>query len=313
MTEQFHYGGQALIEGVMIRGQRGVTLAVRCPDGTITQASLPLSSFYAGRLRRLPLSRGIVVLAETLTLGMRALMYSARVSLGEDEIPKGAMGGTVAFALLFAVALFFALPYFLSRLLGVHASGSFLSSLAEGGIRLGVFLAYLKLVGMWSQVARVFAYHGAEHKVVNALEAGVPLEPRAVKGFSTAHLRCGTAFLLLVLVIAIPIFALIGSPSPYLALPLRLLFLPVIAALSYEIIRLGAHHPSFPPLRLLLAPGLLLQRLTTREPDEAQIEVALTALQGALAADGEKGPRSPSPSPIKGEGDAPLPPLAGGI
>lgn len=287
MKREFYYGGQALIEGVMMRGQRHSSFAVRRPNGSIALATLPLHPLYSGSLRRAPLLRGILVLAETLTLGMRALIYSAKAAIGEEEeIPKGAMGGVVLFALLFAVALFFVFPYLISRLLAPLVSHNLLNNLMEGLLRLLVFIAYLKLIGRWSEISRVFAYHGAEHKVVNAFETGVPLEIPQVKLFSTAHLRCGTSFMLIVMVIAIPIFALIGAPSPLLALPMRLALLPVIAALSYEIIRLGAAHAGNGMVGWLLRPGLWLQSLTTREPDEGQIEVAIAALNEVLAAEG---------------------------
>lgn len=286
MKPEFHYGGQALIEGVMMRGQRHAAIAVRRPGGDIAVTTQTLSSLYTGRWRQRPLARGIIMLAETFTLGMRALMYSAKVAIGEEEdMPRGAMAGAVVVAVLFAVGLFFVLPYLLGRLLGPQSASTLVIHLIEGGLRLAVFAAYLLLVGRWSEVARVFAYHGAEHKVVNAHEAGAALEPEAVRRFSTAHKRCGTSFMLLVLVIAIPVFALIGRPPIWAALPMRLALLPVIAAMSYELIRLGGSHPHHPLVRLILAPGMVIQAMTTRQPDDKQIEVAVAAMKGVLAAE----------------------------
>jgi hypothetical protein len=288
---QFHYGGQALIEGVMMRGQHHAAIAVRRPSGDIAVTTRALSSLFTGRWRQRPLARGIIMLAETFTLGMRALMYSAKVAIGEEEeMPRGAMGGAVLVAILFAVGLFFVLPYLLGRFLVPQSASTLVIHLIEGGVRLAVFVAYLLLVGRWSEVARVFAYHGAEHKVVHAQEAGVALEPDSVRGFSTAHKRCGTSFMLLVLVIAVPVFALIGRPPIWAALPMRLALLPIIAALSYEVIRLGGSHPNHPLVRLILAPGMLIQAMTTRQPDDRQIEVALAAMKGVLAAEAGASP-----------------------
>ncbi len=286
MKPQFHYGGQALIEGVMMRGQRHAAIAVRRPGGDIIVTTQALSSLYTGRWRQRPLARGIIMLAESFTLGMRALMYSAKVAIGEEEaMPRGAMGGAVLVAMLFAAGLFFVLPYLLGRLLVPQSASTLVIHMIEGGLRLTVFAAYLLLVGRWSEVARVFAYHGAEHKVVNAQEAGAVLEPEAVRRFSTAHKRCGTSFMLLVLVIAIPVFALIGRPPIWAALPMRLALLPVIAAMSYELIRLGGSHPHHPLVRLILAPGMVIQAMTTRQPDDKQIEVAVAAMKGVLDAE----------------------------
>jgi hypothetical protein len=270
----------------MMRGQRHAAIAVRRPGGDIAVTTQTLGSLYTGPWRQRPLARGMIMLAETFTLGLRALMYSAKVAIGEEEdMPRGAMGGAVLVAMLFAVGLFFVLPYLLGRFLVPQSASTLVVHLIEGALRLAVFIAYLLLVGRWSEVARVFAYHGAEHKVVNAHEAGAALEPDAVRGFSTAHKRCGTSFVLLVLVIAIPVFALIGRPAIWAALPMRLALLPVIAALSYELIRLGGSHPHHPLVRLILAPGMLIQAMTTRQPGDNQIEVAVAAMKGVLAAE----------------------------
>ena len=297
MTEKrFHYGGQAVIEGVMIRGKKTVATVVRRPNGELTVDSRPLPSLYTGRLRTVPLMRGIIVLIETLVLGIRTLMYSANVSLEEeDEKVEGPfMWITMAIAFVLGVAVFFLVPLFITRTFTIGSTVLF--HLVEGVIRLAIFVAYLRLISLVPDIKRVFAYHGAEHKVVNAYEAGVPLEVEAVSTYSTAHVRCGSSFLFVVLVIAILVFALIGLPSLWIMVVSRILLVPVIAAIGYEIIFFGARHTGNPLVRAVLAPGLWLQALTTREPDERQIEVALLAMNTVLEADLQ--PEEPLPSSV---------------
>jgi len=286
VTEKVHYyGGQAVIEGVMIRGRETVATAVRRPDGEVVVDTQPLPSLYTGRLRKLPLVRGIIVLIETLVLGIKTLMYSANVALEEEGEKIGGpfMWITMVVALAFGVAVFFLVPLFLTRLFTIE--NTVLFHLAEGLIRLAIFIAYLRLISLMPDIKRVFAYHGAEHRVVNAYEAGMPLEAEAVSGYSTAHVRCGSSFLFIVLMIAILVFALIGQPSLWIMIVSRLMLIPVIAALGYEVIYFGARHAKNPVVRAVLAPGLRLQALTTREPDDKQVEVALLALSTVLAAD----------------------------
>jgi len=294
--KRFHYGGQAVIEGVMIRGKKTVATVVRRPNGELTVDSRPLPSLYTGRLRTVPLMRGIIVLIETLVLGIRTLMYSANVSLEEeDEKVEGPfMWITMAIAFVLGVAVFFLVPLFITRTFTIGSTVLF--HLVEGVIRLAIFVAYLRLISLVPDIKRVFAYHGAEHKVVNAYEAGVPLEVEAVSTYSTAHVRCGSSFLFVVLVIAILVFALIGLPSLWIMVVSRILLVPVIAAIGYEIIFFGARHTGNPLVRAVLAPGLWLQALTTREPDERQIEVALLAMNTVLEADLQ--PEEPLPSPV---------------
>jgi len=289
MEKSFHYGGQAVIEGVMIRGKEGVAISVRQPNGELNTAKQPLASIYKGRLREMPLVRGIIVLVETLVLGTQSLLHSAQVAAaeeGEEKIPAALLWGTVAVSLALGVALFFMIPLFATRyLIDPYIDSALLSVVLEGLIRIGIFIAYLKLVSLIPDIKRVFAYHGAEHKVVNAYEAGVPLEVGSVKNYSTAHARCGTAFIFIVLIIAIFVFALVGRPPLWIRILSRIALIPVIAAISYEIMKFGAGHINNKIVRILLAPGLMLQAITTREPDDSQLETAISALEEVIEID----------------------------
>lgn len=285
MKKVFHYGGQALFEGVMMRGQRHLALALRTSQGELRVVTQPLPTIYTGRLRSFPLVRGFIALVETLVLGIQTLLYSAEVYAGEEaKISPGLLWGTLALALVFGVALFFVAPLLLARLLDPYIGSSLVSNLIEGFLRLGIFVAYLKGVGLFPDIKRVFAYHGAEHKVVNAFEAGAPLEVESVRNYHTAHVRCGTSFLLAVLVLSILVFSLLGRPGLWQSILSRLVLLPVVAALGYEFIRWSAEHTGG-PFRSLMGPGLALQAMTTREPDEGQLEVAISALKGVIQAD----------------------------
>lgn len=287
LTKKFHYGGQAVIEGVMMRGRNSMVTAVRRPDGEIAIDTQRLPPFATSRVRRVPVIRGVIVLLETLVLGFKSLLYSANVSMEEEgeKISGGAAWGMVAASLAFAVAVFFIAPLFLARTLDIYIESSVLFHLVEGFIRLAIFIAYLKLIGLSSSLSRVFAYHGAEHKAVNAYEAGVPLDVESVKKYDTAHRRCGTSFLFVVLIIAIIVFSLIGRPSLWFMVLWRIILIPAIAGVSYEITQFGARHASNSLVRVFLAPGLWLQRLTTREPDDSQLEVAVSALKRAVELD----------------------------
>jgi len=289
MAKSFHYGGQAVIEGVMMRGKEGVAISVRQPNGALSIERQPLASIYKGRLREMPLIRGIIVLVETLVLGTQSLLHSAQVAAaeeGEGKIPTAVLWGTVAVSLAVGVALFFMVPLFATRyLIDPHIHSALLSNIFEGLIRIGIFIAYLKLISLIPDIKRVFAYHGAEHKVVNAYEAGVPLEVESVKKYSTAHARCGTAFLFIVLIVAIFVFALVGQPTLWIRILSRIALIPVIAVISYEIMKFGAGHIGNLVVRILLAPGLLLQSITTREPDDSQIEAAISALNEVIKID----------------------------
>lgn len=270
-----------------MRGRKTRVTAVRRPGGGLALDIQPLPTIYSGRMRRTPLIRGVIVLIEAMVLGIKSLLYSANVSLEEEEekISGGLVWALVAVSLTFAVALFFMAPLFLTKLLDPYISSSLVFHLIEGFIRLAIFIVYLKLMTLVPDIKRVFAYHGAEHKAVNAYEAGVPLEVEAVKEYNTAHVRCGTSFLFVVLIIAIVVFALVGRPAVWLMVLSRIVLIPVIAALGYEIIYFGASHIRNGFVRAILAPGLWLQTLTTREPDDSQLDVAVTALRKVIEVD----------------------------
>lgn len=290
--QRFHYGGQAVIEGVMIRGQKNMVTVVRKTNGEMVIDKQPLSTLYTGWMRSAPLIRGIVVLIESLVFGLKTLMFSANVALEEEaEKTNEKVGGwwmwaALAFSLVFAVALFFLSPLFLTRLLQIDSS-SILFNVVEGIIRLAIFLLYLWLVSLMPDIRRVFAYHGAEHKAVNGFEAGVPLEPDAVRKYSKAHIRCGGSFLFSVMIIAIIIFSIFSvlKPDLWLLVLSRIIFVPVIAALGYEFIHFGANHADNRFIRIFLVPGLWIQALTTREPDNEQLAVGIMAMKTALEAD----------------------------
>ncbi len=281
------YGGQAVLEGVLIRGQRHAAIAVRRPDGSIALKCEPLSSVYTGALRKVMILRGILVLAETLTLGMRALTYSANVAAEAEgeEIGKGAMALTFAFSIIFAIGLFFMVPVLISVVVEGPLGSELLANLVEGIIRLGMFLAYIYLIGRMDQISRVFMYHGAEHMTVHAQEGAQPLDVESVRRYPTAHPRCGTAFLLTVVVVSIIVFTLVDRHPLWWLITSRIVLVPLVAAISYEAIRFSGFHSGNPVVRILFAPSLWLQALTTRQPEDRQIEVAITAMKHAISAD----------------------------
>ena len=295
--KKFYYGGQAVIEGVMIRGRGSVVTAVRRPGGDIGVDVRPLSSIYTGRLRRLPMIRGIIVLIEAMVLGIKSLLYSANVAVEEEqeEIGGGAIFLMLLAAAVLVVALFFLTPLLLTGLLSQYISSSVGKNVIEGIIRLIIFIAYLKAMALMPDIKRVFTYHGAEHKTVNAWEAGVPMEVDAIRSYSTAHVRCGTSFLFTVLIIAIVVFSLVGWPSFWIRILSRVVLIPVIAAIGYEITYFSARHTGNWLVKVLLAPGLLMQSLTTGEPDDRQMEVAIAAMNRAVEIDRaeEAAPASP--------------------
>jgi uncharacterized protein YqhQ len=287
---EFNYGGQAVIEGVMMRGAKHMAVAVRNPAGEIIVHSEPLNArIYGGPIGKVPFLRGVIMLWDTLVLGMRALLYSADVALEEEEVEfSGPIAwGSVAFSLIIGVGVFLLGPLFLIRLVDRYIASSLVSNILEGLIRLAFFLIYVYAIGFIPDIQRVFAYHGAEHETINAYEGGAPLEPDIIKAYSTAHARCGTGFTLLFAVIAILVFSLFGRPTLVLRILSRLVLIPVIAGLAYELIKFGAAHPDNPLIRaLVIKPSVALQSLTTREPDESMLEVAVAALQHLLAAEG---------------------------
>ena len=285
MAERVYYGGQALIEGVMMRGRKTLVTSVRRPGGGLVTEVQTLPAIYTGWVRKTPFLRGVIVLIETLVLGIKTLLYSANMALedGEEEVSGWWVWVMMAVALALAVALFFLVPLFLTRLLNIESS--ILFNLVDGLIRVAIFVAYLSAMSLLPDIKRVFAYHGAEHKTVNAYEAGVPLEVAAVRAHSTAHVRCGTSFIFVVLVISILVFALVGLHTAWLMAISRILLVPVIAAFGYEVIYFGGRHSHNPLVRAILTPGLWLQSLTTREPDDSQLEVAVAALKKVMESD----------------------------
>lgn len=287
MPEQFHYGGQAVFEGVLMLGRRNMAMAVRRPGGDLALVTKPLSTRYTGRARKIPLVRGIVVLVQTLVLGLKALFESANIAMDDDsqQLSGPASWAIVIVSLAFAVGLFFLAPLGVTHLIDPHLGSSVASNVVEGVIRIAIFFLYLAAINLMPDVRRIFAYHGAEHKTVNAYEDGAPLEVAEVRKYSTAHLRCGTAFLFIVLVIAIVVFALLGTPAMWLRVLSRIVLIPVIAAIAYEVTHFSARHADNRVVRVLFVPGLAIQRMTTRQPDDGQIDAAICALNGVIEAD----------------------------
>jgi uncharacterized protein YqhQ len=281
------YGGQAVIEGVMIRGQRHVSVAVRRPDGGIATMCKPLGAFFIGPPRKIPLIRGVVALVETLTLGMRALSYSANVAAEAEgiEIGKGAIAGMLVVSLTFAIGLFFLVPVFASSPFEGAFGSDITSNIVEGAIRLGLFLAYILLIGRMKDIRRVFMYHGAEHMTVHVQEHAEPLTVDNVRKYSTAHPRCGTAFLLVVMVVAVLAFVFVPRDPFWWLITSRIVFVPLIAAVSYEVIRWSGRNTGNTWVRMVTGPSLALQALTTRQPDDDQIEIAIAAMEVAVDAD----------------------------
>jgi uncharacterized protein YqhQ len=290
-------GGQAVLEGVMMRGPSAWALAVRRPDGEIAQVDYPISSVLARhRWMRIPVVRGVVALGESLAIGFRALAISANYAAQEQgeedgepapELTRTQLIFAFAIAIGFAIVLFKVSPALISNWLPV---GDTWFVIVEGLIRVGIFVAYLTLISLWPDLRRVFQYHAAEHKAINAYEAGDPLEPETVQRHSLLHVRCGTAFLLYVMVIAIFVFAFFGKMPWYWLIISRILALPLIAGLAYEVIRFAGRHSDNRALRIVLAPGLWLQRLTTRQPTLDQIEVSIRALREVLRLEGRLTP-----------------------
>ncbi len=279
------------MEGVMMRGEHEWAVCVRNPSGelVVRRESLP-GAVYRSRILRLPFLRGLTVLWDALGLGMRALTWSADIALSEEE--EVSFSGPLAWTTIFislglGVGLFFLLPMFLVSLLDRYIVSALLSNLAEGVVRLGVFVGYLGAISLMPDIRRVFAYHGAEHKTINAYEHGASLEPQTVAGYSRVHTRCGTGFLLIILIIFVLISTLIGRPPLWQRLLSRLVLIPVVSGISYELLKLTAkHYEQSRLVRFLAAPGLALQQLTTREPKSDMLEVSIRALKEVLDSEG---------------------------
>jgi uncharacterized protein YqhQ len=317
-VSKFYYGGQAVIEGVMMRGRRSAAVAVRQPTGGILlhEEQLP-QRVYGAKVATWPFVRGVLLLWDMLVLGTRMMLFASSVALPPDEAASGddksnhtnseplptAVPGTVAettgalrsadarlivtlvFSLAFALILFFLLPLGMVGLVHRWLPNDWSGLVLEGVLRLGLLVGYLGLIGRLPDIQRVFAYHGAEHKTINAMEAGNPLDVTHVRAASRVHIRCGTGFLLIVVVVSIVVFALLGNPPLVWRILSRILLVPVIAAISYELLRLGAAYYRFRLVRWLMAPSLALQGLTTRDPDDSQIECAIVALERVLRTD----------------------------
>jgi uncharacterized protein YqhQ len=281
-------GGQAVLEGVMMRGVSTWSVACRTPEGQIEVTSEPIVSWAKRhRILRVPVIRGVVALAESLRIGFRALAISANAQLAdgeeEEEIGGFTWGLTIALSLLLAVGLFFVIPVGATSLIKDQLGSPLLFWLVEGVLRTAIFIGYIGLISRLPDLRRVFEYHGAEHKTISCFEAGDELIPARAKAYSRLHPRCGTSFLLIVMVLAIFVFAPIGLPAWYWLLASRILGIPLIAGLSYELIKWAGKHRNKKWVRVLMWPGLMLQNLTTREPDEEELEVAIRALQAVLA------------------------------
>ena len=318
----FYYGGQAVMEGVMMRGRKSAAMAIRRPDDSIYIYEESLNPrLYQNRIFRWPFLRGMFLLWEMLVLGTRLMTLSANIATGalvphtssvndgvhgtnndamnsqdstgdllEEAENSPQLGGlplvfTLLISLGFAVAVFFVAPLLITGLLSAQIGEGWLNLTVEGLIRLGLLIGYLYLIGRIPDIQRIFGYHGAEHKAINAMEQGEPLDIPHVRAASRVHIRCGTGFLLLVVVVSIVVFAFIGSPSFLIKILSRVLLVPVVAGIAYEIMRLGAANYRFRIVRWLLAPGLALQGLTTREPDDSMIECAISALQRVISRD----------------------------
>ena len=305
-TPKISYGGQAVLEGVMMRGRTFMAVAVRAPDKSIvvTSEALP-KHLYGGIIQKIPLVRGMTMLWDALGLGMKALMFSADIQMADQgadaeqaadgkpaapaSLSKPLAWTTVAVAMIFGVGVFFITPLavvgLFERLIG--DTSTLWSNLAEGLIRLALLVGYVALIGLMPDVQRVYGYHGAEHMTIHAWEHNDPLDPAHVAKYPPAHPRCGTAFLLEVVAISVVLFALLGTPDLWLRVLSRILLIPVIAGIAYELLRLGGKYPDSVFMKAIVAPGLLLQALTTRYPDESQMEVAIASMEELLKLEGD--------------------------
>jgi uncharacterized protein YqhQ len=306
-----YVGGQAVMEGVMMRGATSWAVAVRRPDGEI-EVDVNEAPTWAQRYSKFPLLRGVVALAESMSLGIRALTWSAHKAAddGESEpMTRGQVVATVAGALVFFSLVFMVLPGLVAKLAGDRLAGTVEFNVFEGVVKMAMFLGYIAFIGRMPDIRRVFQYHGAEHKAIAAYENDVALTPESAQRFTTQHVRCGTNFLLLVLALSIALHAVFGRPSWAVLLASRLLLIPVVAGVAYEFIRYAASHMHRRWVRTLMVPGLAMQRMTTREPDLDQLEVAIASLRAVLTAEqlaevdartAPTPPLTPSPSPRPG-------------
>ena len=289
----YAYGGQALIEGVLMRGRDAIAVALRHPDGRIVVATERLDSgVHGSAVSRWPFVRGLVVLYETLVMGTRWLIRSANVQAEEQgvELGRNAIALMLGLTLLAGVGVFFLLPLFIASVTTANVQNGLVQHLVEGLVRVAIFLGYLALISRAPDIRRVFQYHGAEHMTIHALEAGDPLTVEAVRKYPTAHQRCGTEFLVVVILLSIIAFSLVGRQDPLIMVGSRLLLIPVIAAVGYEILKFGARHRANPLVKVLMYPGILVQMITTKRPEDDMIEVAIASMEEALVADGNEVP-----------------------
>lgn len=283
--EPRYVGGQAVIEGVMMRGESVWAVAVRTPDGAI-DVSVHDVPRWSERYRHIPLVRGVTALAESMALGMRALTHAAGKASGEEQpLTKAQTAATLTLAVGLFTLVFVVLPALMAKGAARFFDGSVAFNLVEGGLRLALFIGYIVAIGRIADVRRLFEYHGAEHKAIAAYENGVEVTPDRAQRFSTEHVRCGTNFLLTVMLTSIVVYSAFGRPSLLLLIVSRALLIPVVAGVAYEIIRLAARNFDKSIVRFFMRPGLALQRLTTREPSLDQLEVAIAALRAALTID----------------------------
>ena len=295
---RFTYGGQALIEGVMMRGRDAVAVALRHPDGRIVWATERLESGFRGsRTAKWPFVRGLVVLYETLVMGTRWLVRSAGLQAEDEgvEIGKGGVALMLGITAVLGIGLFFILPLVIATFTAGNIENDFVQHFVEGLVRVLIFIGYLALISRTPDIHRVFMYHGAEHMTIHALEADKPLRPEEIRRFPTAHPRCGTEFLVVVILISIIAFSLVGRQTPLVMIASRILLIPVIAAVGYEVLRIGARHRGNPVVKVLMYPGILVQMITTKRPEDDMIEVAITSMQEALVADGNAVPEGSTP------------------
>jgi len=286
MGKPVQYGGQAVIEGVMMRGPRESAIAVRLPNGEIEVSKVLLNTWAKKPIFKLPLIRGFVALVDSLIVGTRALTFSANRSMGEEEdgeeLGFWEMALTIGFVFGLGLLLFVGLPTGAAHLLQGKVTGVVWQNLLEWAIRLVVFFLYIVIISRLKDIQRVFQYHGAEHKAIFTYESGKELTVENARLFPRLHPRCGTSFLLIVVVVSIFVFAFVGLHPLWWRLLSRMLLMPFVAGIAYEILKFSSRNLTSPWLRWLIVPGLLLQKLTTREPDDSQIEVALAALKGVL-------------------------------
>ena len=315
----YAYGGQALIEGVLMRGRDAIAVALRDPSGQIVVETERLDSgVHASPIAKWPFVRGLVVLYETLFVGTRWLVRSANIQAAEEDVELGkkSIAAMLIVTLAVAIAVFSLLPLFISSVATSGVEQGWAQPALEGIIQVGIFLGYLTLVSRTEDIHRVFQYHGAEHMTIHALEAGDPLTVEEVRKYPTAHHRCGTEFLVILVLLSIFTFSLVGRQEPLVMIASRLLGIPLLAAVGYEVLKLGARFRHNPVMRVLMYPGILVQMITTKRPTDDMIEVAITSMEEALTADGNEVPagstlfdRAPMARPSSAAGSEPSTPL----